>query len=178
MWQEIIYPVAFVLLVLLPAPLLGNYIYRVFEGKTRWLAQVERATLACCGTDGREQDWKSYALSLLAFNGAGFGLLFLILMAQGLLPLNPQQLPGLSWQLAFNTAVSFMTNTNWQAYSGEASLSYFSQMVGLTTQNFVSAGTGAAVAIALFRGIARQQTINLGNFWQDLVANNIMSISQ
>ncbi len=90
-------------------------------------------------------------------------------MAQGLLPLNPQQLPGLSWQLAFNTAVSFMTNTNWQAYSGEASLSYFSQMVGLTTQNFVSAGTGAAVAIALFRGIARQQTINLGNFWQDLV---------
>ncbi|WP_033138521.1 potassium-transporting ATPase subunit KdpA [Aeromonas finlandensis] len=169
MWQEIIYPVAFVLLVLLPAPLLGNYIYRVFEGKTRWLAPVERATLACCGTDGREQDWKSYALSLLAFNGAGFGLLFLILMAQGLLPLNPQQLPGLSWQLAFNTAVSFMTNTNWQAYSGEASLSYFSQMVGLTTQNFVSAATGAAVAVALFRGIARQQTINLGNFWQDLV---------
>jgi K+-transporting ATPase ATPase A chain len=169
MWQEIIYPVAFVLLVLLPAPLLGNYMYRVFEGKTRWLAPVERATLACCGTDGREQDWKSYALSLLAFNGAGFGLLFLILMAQGLLPLNPQQLPGMSWQLAFNTAVSFMTNTNWQAYSGEASLSYFSQMVGLTTQNFVSAATGAAVAVALFRGIARQQTTNLGNFWQDLV---------
>ncbi len=169
MWQEVIYPVAFVLLVLLPAPLLGSYIYRVFEGKSRWLSPIERATLACCGTDGREQDWKSYALSLLAFNGAGFGLLFLILMAQGLLPLNPQQLPGLNWELAFNTAVSFMTNTNWQAYSGEASLSYFSQMVGLTTQNFVSAGTGAAVAVALFRGISRQQTIHLGNFWQDLV---------
>ena len=169
MWQEIIYPVAFVLLVLLPAPLLGSYMYRVFEGKSRWLAPVERATLACCGTDGREQDWKSYALSLLAFNGAGFGLLFLILMAQGLLPLNPQQLPGLNWQLAFNTAVSFMTNTNWQAYSGEASLSYFSQMVGLTTQNFVSAATGATVAVALFRGLSRQQTIHLGNFWQDLV---------
>ncbi|VXA76633.1 MULTISPECIES: potassium-transporting ATPase subunit KdpA [Aeromonas] len=169
MWQEVIYPVAFVLLVLLPAPLLGSYIYRVFEGKSRWLSPIERATLACCGTDGREQDWKSYALSLLAFNGAGFGLLFLILMAQGLLPLNPQQLPGLNWELAFNTAVSFMTNTNWQAYSGEASLSYFSQMVGLTTQNFVSAGTGATVAVALFRGISRQQTIHLGNFWQDLV---------
>ena len=169
MWQEVIYPVAFVLLVLLPAPLLGSYIYRVFEGKSRWLSPIERATLACCGTDGREQDWKSYALSLLAFNGAGFGLLFLILMAQGLLPLNPLQLPGLNWELAFNTAVSFMTNTNWQAYSGEASLSYFSQMVGLTTQNFVSAGTGAAVAVALFRGISRQQTIHLGNFWQDLV---------
>ncbi|QWZ76540.1 potassium-transporting ATPase subunit KdpA [Aeromonas sp. FDAARGOS 1419] len=169
MWQEIIYPVAFVLLVLLPAPLLGNYLYRVFEGQCRWLAPVERATLLCCGTDGREQDWKSYTLSLLAFNGAGFGLLFLILMAQGLLPLNPQQLPGLNWQLAFNTAVSFMTNTNWQAYSGEASLSYFSQMVGLTTQNFVSAATGAAVAVAMFRGIARQQTTHLGNFWLDLV---------
>ncbi|MGE6109246.1 potassium-transporting ATPase subunit KdpA [Aeromonas sobria] len=169
MWQEILYPAAFVLLVLLPAPLLGNYLYRVFEGQTRWLAPVERATLACCGTDGREQDWKSYALSLLAFNGAGLGLLFLILMAQGLLPLNPQQLPGLNWQLAFNTAVSFMTNTNWQAYSGEASLSYFSQMVGLTTQNFVSAGTGATVAIALFRGLSRQQTHHIGNFWRDLV---------
>ncbi|WP_234919929.1 potassium-transporting ATPase subunit KdpA, partial [Aeromonas veronii] len=141
----------------------------VFEGQCRWLVPVERATLFCCGTDGREQDWKSYTLSLLAFNGAGFGLLFLILMAQGLLPLNPQQLPGLNWQLAFNTAVSFMTNTNWQAYSGEASLSYFSQMVGLTTQNFVSAATGAAVAVAMFRGIARQQTTHLGNFWLDLV---------
>ncbi|WP_349920463.1 potassium-transporting ATPase subunit KdpA [Aeromonas veronii] len=169
MWQEIIYPVAFVLLVLLPAPLLGSYMYRVFEGKTRWLSPIERATMACTGSDGREQDWKSYAISLLAFNGAGFGLLFLILMAQGLLPLNPQNLSGLSWELAFNTAVSFMTNTNWQAYSGEASLSYFSQMVGLTTQNFVSAGTGAAVAVALFRGITRQQTTHLGNFWQDLV---------
>ncbi|WP_434664840.1 potassium-transporting ATPase subunit KdpA [Aeromonas sp. NJAU223] len=169
MWQEIIYPVAFVLLVLLPAPLLGSYMYRVFEGKTRWLSPIERATMACTGSDGREQDWKSYAISLLAFNGAGFGLLFLILMAQGLLPLNPQNLPGLSWELAFNTAVSFMTNTNWQADSGEASLSYFSQMVGLTTQNFVSAGTGAAVAVALFRGISRQQTTHLGNFWQDLV---------
>ncbi|MFQ1914100.1 potassium-transporting ATPase subunit KdpA [Aeromonas veronii] len=169
MWQEMLYPVAFVLLVLLPAPLLGNYLYRVFEGQCRWLVPVERATLFCCGTDGREQDWKSYTLSLLAFNGAGFGLLFLILMAQGLLPLNPQQLPGLNWQLAFNTAVSFMTNTNWQAYSGEASLSYFSQMVGLTTQNFVSAATGAAVAVAMFRGIARQQTTHLGNFWLDLV---------
>lgn len=169
MWQEIIYPVAFVLLVVLPAPLLGSYMYRVFEGQTRWLSPIERATMTCCGSDGREQDWKSYAISLLAFNGAGFGLLFLILMAQDLLPLNPQNLPGLGWELAFNTAVSFMTNTNWQAYSGEASLSYFSQMVGLTTQNFVSAGTGAAVAVALFRGITRQQTTHLGNFWQDLV---------
>ena len=119
------------------------------------LSAAERATLACCGTDGREQDWKSYALSLLAFNGAGFGLLFLILMAQGLLPLNPQQLPGLNWQLAFNTAVSFTTNTNWQSYGGEATMSYFSQMVGLTFHNFVSAAVGIGIAAALVRGIVR-----------------------
>ena len=173
MWQEIIYPGAFVLLVLLPAPLLGNYLYRVFEGKSRWLAPLERATLACCGTDGREQDWKSYALSLLAFNGAGFGLLFLILLAQGLLPLNPQQLPGLNWQLAFNTAVSFMTNTNWQAYAGEITLSPLTQMLGLGVQNFVSAATGIAVLLALTRGLARRSAATLGNFWADLVRSTL-----
>ena len=169
MWQEIIYPVAFVLLVLLPAPLLGNYLYRVFEGKSRWLAPLERATLACCGTDGREQDWKSYALSLLAFNGAGFGLLFLILLAQGLLPLNPQQLPGLNWQLAFNTAVSFMTNTNWQAYSGEASLSLLQPDGGAHHPE---------LRLPSHRRRGRHRPVSRhrppadhppGNFWQDLV---------
>ncbi|SIQ87689.1 K+-transporting ATPase ATPase A chain [Aeromonas sp. RU39B] len=169
MLQPILYCAVFLLLVLLPAPLLGRYFYAVFEGHCRTLAPLERLTLSACGSDGREQDWKSYATSLMAFHLAGFVLLFVILMAQGMLPLNPQHLPGLSWQLAFNTAVSFVTNTNWQAYSGESSLSYFSQMIGLTTQNFVSAATGAAVAVVLFRGIARQQTTSLGNFWVDLV---------
>lgn len=169
MWQLYVFPSLFLLLLLAPAPWLGRYIYRVFEGQVHWLAMLERLTLAACGTDGREQDWKSYTFSLLAFNVAGFTLLFIILIAQGVLPLNPEQLPGMSWQMAFNTAVSFMTNTNWQAYSGESALSYFSQMVGLTTQNFVSAATGACVAVVLFRGIARQQTTHLGNFWVDLV---------
>ncbi|MEW7867627.1 potassium-transporting ATPase subunit KdpA [Aeromonas diversa] len=169
MWQTYLYPAAYLSLLLLPAPLLGRYLYHVFEGRTRWLGPMERATLAACGTDGREQDWRGYLLSLVAFNLAGLTLLFVILLSQGALPLNPEHLPGLNWQLAFNTAVSFMTNTNWQAYSGEAALSYFSQMAGLTTQNFVSAATGATAAIALFRGIARQQTTSLGNFWVDLV---------
>ncbi|MFM5465590.1 potassium-transporting ATPase subunit KdpA [Aeromonas simiae] len=173
MWQTYLYPLTYLLLILLPAPLLGRYIYNVFEGKTHWLGPIERLTLFICGSDGREQHWRGYLQSLLAFNLAGFLLLFIILIAQGALPFNPEQLPGLNWSLAFNTAVSFMTNTNWQAYSGETSLSYFSQMVGLTTQNFASAATGAAVAVALFRGIARQQTTSLGNFWVDLVRFNL-----
>lgn len=90
-------------------------------------------------------------------------------MMQAHLPLNPQQLPGLSWDLALNTAVSFVTNTNWQAYGGETTLSYFSQMVGLTVQNFASAATGIAVVFALIRGFARQSTTTLGNAWVDLM---------
>ena len=105
---------------------------------------------------------------MLAFNLAGLALLFSILVGQGALPLNPQHLPGLEWTLAFNTAVSFVTNTNWQAYSGEAALSYLSQMLGLTVQNFVSPAVGLAVLVVLARGIARKSTQNLGNFWVDL----------
>ncbi|MCC3262342.1 potassium-transporting ATPase subunit KdpA, partial [Paenibacillus polymyxa] len=102
-------------------------------------APVERLVYRVCGIDPRaEQDWKTYTLAMLAFNLAGLALLFAILVGQGALPLNPQHLPGLEWTLAFNTAVSFVTNTNWQAYSGEAALSYLSQMLGLTVQNFVS----------------------------------------
>lgn len=116
----------------------------------------------------QEQNWKQYTLALLAFNLAGFLLLFTVLLLQGYLPLNPQQLPGQEWSLAFNTAVSFVTNTNWQAYSGEASVSYLSQMLGLTVQNFVSAATGLAVLVALCRGIARRSSTTLGNFWVDM----------
>ncbi|MCC5725710.1 potassium-transporting ATPase subunit KdpA, partial [Klebsiella pneumoniae] len=110
-----------------------------------------------------EQDWKTYTLALLAFNLAGLVLLFSILMLQGSLPLNPQHLPGLEWTLAFNTAVSFVTNTNWQAYSGEASRSYFSQMVGLTVQKFVSAAGGLCGLVALARGITRRPPRQRGN---------------
>ncbi|KTT38321.1 ATPase [Pseudomonas oryzihabitans] len=163
---------AFLALTFLPAPFLGRYFYRALEGERTWLtflgAPLERLTLKLAGTDGRSQDWRTYALALMLFNLLGIALLFAILVLQGELPLNPQHLPGLEWTLALNTAISFVTNTNWQAYSGEASLSYFSQMVGLGVQNFVSASVGVAVLAALARGIARRSAKEIGNFWVDL----------
>ncbi|ERO64673.1 potassium-transporting ATPase subunit KdpA [Pseudomonas piscis] len=164
---------AFFALVLVPAPWLGGFYYKVMEGQRTWLTPilgpVERVCYRIAGVDPQlEQSWQKYSLALLAFNLAGFVLLFIILLYQDHLPLNPQHLPGQEWTLAFNTAVSFMTNTNWQAYSGEASLSYFSQMAGLTVQNFVSAATGLAVLVALCRGIGRRSVRTLGNFWADM----------
>ena len=148
---------------------LGILLASVFENRAKGLGGLERLFYRAGGIDpAREQTWTVYAGSLLAFNGIGFLLLFALLMLQGLLPLNPQALPGLSWHLAFNTAASFVTNTNWQSYGGESTLSYLSQMVGLTVQNFVSAATGFAVAIALIRGLVRRETHQLGNFWVDL----------
>lgn len=171
--HDVLLIVAFLALVLVPAPFLGRFYYKVMEGQRTFLSPVflpvERAIYRVCGIHpDDEQNWKSYTLALLAFNLAGLALLFAILLLQGGLPLNPQHLPGLEWTLAFNTAVSFVTNTNWQAYSGEASLSYLSQMLGLTVQNFVSAAVGLAVLVALARGISRKSTNNLGNFWVDL----------
>lgn len=171
--HDILLIIAFLALVLVPAPFLGRFYYKVMEGQRTFLSPiflpVERLIYRVCGIDPEvQQDWKGYTVALLAFNIAGLALLFSILMLQGLLPLNPQNLPGLEWTLAFNTAVSFVTNTNWQAYSGEASLSYLSQMLGLTVQNFVSAAVGLAVLVALARGISRKSTHHLGNFWVDL----------
>ncbi|KRV68105.1 K+-transporting ATPase ATPase A chain [Pseudomonas citronellolis] len=171
--HDVLLIAAFFALVLLPAPLLGRFYYKVMEGERTFLspvlAPVERLIYRVCGIDPQsEQNWKGYTLALLAFNLAGLALLFSILVGQGALPLNPQHLPGLEWTLAFNTAVSFVTNTNWQAYSGEAALSYLSQMLGLTVQNFVSPAVGLAVLVVLARGIARKSTQNLGNFWVDL----------
>lgn len=171
--HDVLLIIAFLALVLVPAPFLGRFYYKVMEGQRTFLSPVflpvERAIYRVCGIHpDEEQDWKSYTLALLAFNLVGLVLLFAILLLQGGLPLNPQHLPGLEWTLAFNTAVSFVTNTNWQAYSGEASLSYLSQMLGLTVQNFVSAAVGLAVLVALARGISRKSTNNLGNFWVDL----------
>ena len=165
--------ITFFALVLIPAPFLGRFYYKVMEGQRTWLSPVlqpvEKGCYRLAGIDPKaEQSWQRYALALLAFNLAGFALLFAILLLQGHLPLNPQQLPGQEWTLAFNTAVSFMANTNWQAYSGEASLSYLSQMAGLTVQNFVSAATGLAVLVALCRGIGRRSASTLGNFWVDM----------
>ncbi|HWD30141.1 potassium-transporting ATPase subunit KdpA [Pseudomonas caricapapayae] len=164
---------AFFALVLVPAPWLGRFYYKVMEGQRTWLSPVlgpvERGCYRLAGVNAEaEQNWKQYTLALLAFNLAGFVLVFAVLLLQGYLPLNPAKLPGQEWSLAFNTAVSFVTNTNWQAYSGEASVSYLSQMIGLTVQNFVSAATGLAVLVALCRGISRRSALTLGNFWVDM----------
>jgi K+-transporting ATPase ATPase A chain len=166
------------------APFLAAYMARVYSGEKhplRFLEPVERFFYKVTGIDsGAEMGWKKYALSLLAFSLASIALLFLILVGQGFLPLNPQKFPGMTWHLALNTAISFVTNTNWQAYSGEASLSYFSQSVGLAVQNFLSAAAGMAVAVAVIRGIAARRRepdegiaaakaqVPIGNFWVDM----------
>ena len=156
-------------------PPLGAYMARVFEGRrvpglTRVLGPVERGTYRLLRIDPeREQAWKGYTTAVLAFSVAGFAVLYAILRLQGHLPLNPNGYPGMSWNVAFNTAASFITNTNWQYYGGEATLSYLSQTVGLTVQNFLSAAVGMAVLAAVIRGFARRGTGALGNFWVDLV---------
>jgi potassium-transporting ATPase potassium-binding subunit len=155
------------------SPLLGKYMAKVFMGEDHilrpvfgWLEKLVYRTIGINSTE--EMNWKRYTYSLLLFNFFGFVLLFLIQVFQGYLPLNMEKLPGVSWHLAFNTAASFVTNTNWQSYSGENTLSYLVQMAGLTVQNFVSAGTGIAVVITLIRGLTRKTTDKLGSFWVDL----------
>jgi K+-transporting ATPase ATPase A chain len=152
---------------------LGIYMARVFAGERTWLSPVlgpiERVIYRVCGVDPvAEQRWTAYAVGMLLFNVAGLLLLYLILRLQNVLPLNPQGLDALKPDLAFNTAVSFTSNTNWQAYSGESTMSNFSQMLGLAVQNFLSAATGIAIAIALVRGLARRSVDAIGNFWVDL----------
>jgi K+-transporting ATPase ATPase A chain len=166
----------FCALIVAATPLLGGYMARVFRGERTFLDPVagppERLTYRLLRIDPtRGQDWKAYARSVILFSLAGWLVLFLILRTQTLHPFNPEGLHSGTWDLSFNTASSFVTNTNWQYYGGESTLSYFSQMAGLTVQNFVSAATGIAVAIALIRGIIarRSATPTLGNFWQDLV---------
>ncbi len=161
-----------VLLIGLAVPL-GIYIGKVMNGEkvllTRVLSPVERGIYKVMHIDPQEQmNWKKYALSAVLFSIFGFVILFLLNILQGFLPLNPQHLPGTSWHLAFNTTSSFVTNTNWQAYSGESTLSYLTQMLGLTVQNFVSAATGIAVLFALIRGFIKVKTDGLGSFWADM----------
>jgi len=157
-----------VLLMLLARPL-GKGLARLVDDRPLpGMAGVERVLWRVSGVAPEGMSWQRYLWAILLFNACGLLLLLVILMSQGSLPLNPQHLPGLSWDLAMNTAVSFVTNTNWQAYAGESTLSYFSQMVGLTVQNFLSAATGMAVAFALMRGFARRALGELGNAWRDI----------
>jgi len=169
----------YVLVLLLLTKPLGLYLVRVLdaEGKTLLdpvLRPVERLLYRLFGLDPKkEQDWRQYALSMLAFSFVGLMFTYAILRLQHFLPLNPQGFGPVREDLAFNTAVSFTTNTNWQNYAGESTLSYFSQMVGLAFHNFVSAAAGVAVAAALVRGIARNLAKTVGNFWVDLVRVNL-----
>ena len=166
-WAQIALVLAAVVAAAIP---LGRYIAAVAEGRVRWLRPVETLFYRAGAIDpAAEQGWRAYAAAMLAVNAIGFLLLYLILRLQGALPLNPRGLDGMSPWLAFNTAVSFVSNTNWQAYSGEVAMSYFSQMAGLTVQNFLSASTGIALALAVSRAFARGGMASLGNFWADFI---------
>ncbi len=171
-WFQFALYVGALLLVTKP---LGLYLVQVLDARGRtWLdpvvRPVERLTYRLCGINpANEQGWIGYTFALLAFSLVGLLFTYFILRFQDHLPLNPQGLPGLTPHLAFNTAASFTTNTNWQSYSGESTMSYFSQMVALTIHNFTSAAVGIAIAAALVRGIARQTAQTIGNFWVDTV---------
>ena len=159
-------------LVILAIPL-GTYIKKVMNGEKTILSKIltpcENAVYKVMRVDKEEQmNWKKYAVSVFIFSGIGLVFLFLLQLLQGGLPGNPQGLPGVKWDLSFNTAASFITNTNWQAYSGESTLSYLTQAIGLTVQNFVSAATGIAVLFALIRGFIKVKTDGLGSFWVDI----------
>lgn len=172
--QDIIF---FIILIGL-AVLLGNYIYKVMEGKKVFLTSVfspvEKGIYKLMDvSEDDEMDAKRYAISVLVFSAIGFLIVFLLQIFQGGLILNPEGLSGTSWHLAFNTAASFITNTNWQAYAGENTLSYLTQSFGLGVQNFVSAATGIAVLFAFIRGFIRRESKTIGNFWRDLVKTTL-----
>lgn len=165
------------MLVALVKPL-GWYMARVYEGAPigldRVLGPVERVIYRLGGVHPQEEmNWKNYAMSMLVFNAVGLFALYVLQRIQGFLPLNPHGFPAVVPDLAFNTAVSFTTNTDWQAYGGESALSYLTQMLGLTVQNFLSAATGMAILVALIRGLARQRAVTIGNFWKDLVRSTL-----
>ncbi len=175
--MEIFFDIGVMLFFLIVLTLLvkpsGTYMTKVYQGKRTFFSPVlvPLENLIYKAADikqDEEMDWKDYAKAMLLFNCLGLIVLFSILLLQGILPLNPQGFPGFPLDLAFNTAVSFVTNTNWQAYSGESTASYFTQMLGLAVQNFLSAATGMCIAIALIRGFTRNTSQTIGNFWQDM----------
>ena len=171
--SNLVQPLVLLLAVVALTPPLGAYIARVMSGERTFLhpllGPVERLVYRGLRLDPeREQAWKAYARSLLVFSLASITGLYVLQRAQGLLPANPDGFGAVEPYLALNTAVSFVTNTNWQNYVGEATMSHLTQMAGLATQNFVSAGVGLAVAVALIRGLTRRRAETIGNFWVDL----------
>ncbi len=177
-FNEIIQAVIFIIGLIIAAPLFGGYIAKLLSGKKNILSpvfgRVESLIYKSAGINpSEEMDWKRYTFSILIFSLFGIIILTVIQLIQSTLPLNPQRLSNVEFSLAINTAVSFVTNTNWQSYAGESTLSYFVQMIGLTVQNFVSAATGIAVLLALTRGLVTRQGNSLGNFWVDLVRSTL-----
>lgn len=169
-WLQIILALGSVTLL---TPILGKWMAAIFQGEKTALDPIlrplELVTYKLTGVDPhREMNWKEYAWAVIAFHVIGLIVLFLMQILQNVLPLNPQNFPGVPWHTALNTAISFLTNTNWQSYSGENTLSYFVQMAGLTVQNFVSAAVGFAVLLVLIRGFTRKTTDQIGNFWVDM----------
>jgi len=173
-WLQLAVYVAVLLLLVKP---LGRYMANVFDGTsavTRWCGPIERGFYRLCRIDGEHSmDWKQYALAMLIFNTFGAVLVYALQRLQAHLPLNPAQVSAVSADSSFNTAVSFATNTNWQGYGGESTMSYLTQMLGLGVQNFLSAATGIAVVIALIRGFRLKQAQAIGNFWVDLTRSTL-----
>lgn len=163
----------FILSLLFLTPVLGGYMAAVLNKQrtilTPILGWMETGIYKVCGIDeNQSMNWKEYLVSLLGLNILGAGVVFLLQLVQHHLPLNPNHLPNIEWGLAFNTAISFMTNTNWQSYAGETTMSYLTQMTGLTVQNFLSAATGIGVLLVLVRGFRNKESSELGNFWVDM----------
>lgn len=176
--KDYIQVVIFILVLVGLTPLLGNYMYKVFSGNKHFMlpvfGKIERMMYKLLGINPNEEtNWKSYLFNLLTFNFIGLIFVFILQLLQANILLNPAQLPNVSWHSALNTAISFVTNTNWQGYAGETTLSYLVQVIGLTVQNFVSAATGIAVLIALIKGLSQKTTGKLGNFWVDLIRSTL-----
>ena len=177
-WNNLIQESVYLFILLLMVRPLGLYMARVYEGSpnkfNKWLTPCENWIYHVSGTNAAEgMPWKEYAVSVMIFNVIGILAVYAIQRVQSHLIMNPMSMPPVSPDLAFNTAVSFATNTNWQSYGGETTLSYFTQMLGLTVQNFVSAATGMAVLVAFIRGLVQKQTESIGNFWVDLVRTTL-----
>lgn len=166
-WLQIALYLGILLLLVKP---LGSYMAKVYRGEYNFLLRIEMPLYRVLGVNpAQEMNWRVYALAMLTFNVLGLGVLYVLQRIQASLPLNPAELPDVPAETAFNTAVSFATNTNWQSYGGETTMSYLTQMLGLTVQNFVSAATGMAILAALMRGLARKSAQTIGNFWVDAV---------
>ena len=166
--------VALIIILLIACRFLGAYMAAVFQGRVKWLRFLERPVYRIIGVDPEsEQTWQRYDTSLIIFSAVALGVTYAIFRLQEYLPFNPQHLPAVPPALSWNTSVSFVTNTNWQAYSGETTMSYLSQMGALAVQNFASAAVGIAVAVALIRGFCRHGAKTIGNFWVDLVRGTI-----